>query len=356
MPPSGESHRPEPARGADLERAALGAAAALEQLAGVHRDRVVAALGDRGGQVDGAGGDDDVQAVGDRVEAEGDRVALRGLDRVGEQLAQDGARAGRERRRVVRDLRVGRVARQHGQRGVEVVVVRADQVERDDRAAEQLLQLGVRGAVGAEAGAGQDQVADDEQVALALVGLAGGVRDVAAVGEPLLVRGALGLALGVAELRGVDDAVQDGRAVGGVDHVRQAGDRVDRLDGVAEVEVHVAQRAPLADGQVGVGVLGLVHPRVDLVGHRVVDGLAHQVAAIGTSGGGRGHEGSSWRVVPTRLRVGTARTVQLGLRAVARSVASVQASDGDLLREPRVGLSEARIAPSRRGTGRAARR
>ena len=164
--------------------------------------------------------------------------------------------------------------------------------------------------------------ADDEQVALALVGLAGGVRDVAAVGEPLLVRGTLGLALGVAELGGVHDAVQDGRAVGGVDHVRQAGDRVDRLDGVAEVQVHVAQRAPLADGQVGVGVPGLVHPRVDLVGHRVVDGLAHQVAAIGTSGGGGGHEGSSWRVVADKAtsRYGPDRASQVARWGAIRCV------------------------------------
>src|SRR3712207_7298471 len=55
------------------------------------------------------------------------------------------------------------------QRRVEVVEARVDQVQRDHRAAEVLLHLAVRPRVGAEAGAGQDQVADDEEVALPLV-------------------------------------------------------------------------------------------------------------------------------------------------------------------------------------------
>ena len=52
-------------------------------------------------------------------------------------------------------------AAEHGERGVEVVVARVDQLQRDDRAAEQLLRLGVRGVVGAEAGAGEQEPVGD---------------------------------------------------------------------------------------------------------------------------------------------------------------------------------------------------
>ena len=72
---------------------------------------------------------------------------------------------------MVGDQRVRRVGVEHRERGVQVVVARVDQLERDDLAAGERGELAVRGGVGAEAGAGEDDVADDEHVALALVDL-----------------------------------------------------------------------------------------------------------------------------------------------------------------------------------------
>ncbi len=56
---------------------------------------------------------------------------------------------------------------EHGDRGVEVVEARVDQVERDDLATEDLADLAVAVARGAETGAGQDHVADEQEVSLA---------------------------------------------------------------------------------------------------------------------------------------------------------------------------------------------
>ena len=55
----------------------------------------------------------------------------------------------------------------------------------------------VRQRVAAEAGAGEDRLADEQEVALALVDLLGLAHVEAAGAEPVHVRGALGLALGV---------------------------------------------------------------------------------------------------------------------------------------------------------------
>ena len=131
----------------------------------------------------------------------------------------------------------------------------------------------------AKAGAGQDDVADQQEVALALVDL-DGLAHVEAVGaEPVHVGGAFGLALRVGELGAVGDAVDDEAAVGGVDHVGQAVDRVDQVHVEAEADVGVVQRLPLGDGQVRVGRQGRVHPRVDPVDDGEVVGLAHQDGA-----------------------------------------------------------------------------
>jgi hypothetical protein len=83
------------------------------------------------------------------------------------------------------------------------------------------------------------------------------------VAQPVVVgRGLVG-ALGVAEARHEGSSVDDCGAVGGEDHVGQAGQGIDRLDSVAEAQVDLAQLFPLGDGQLGVDGLPRVHPRVD---------------------------------------------------------------------------------------------
>ncbi len=79
--------------------------------------------------------------------------------------------------------------------------------------------------------------------------------------EPLHVRRALGLALRKAELGAVGDAVDHEAAVGGVDHVGQALDRVDEVHVVTEAEVRVVQRLPLRRPRsaVSVGWSGCIH-------------------------------------------------------------------------------------------------
>ena len=93
--------------------------------------------------------------------------------------------------------------------------------------------------------------------------------------------GPSGCALRVRELRAVGDAVDDEAAVGGVDHVGQAVDRVDELHVVAEADVGVVQHLPLREGERRVGGLGGVHPRVDPVDDGEVLGAAHEHAASG---------------------------------------------------------------------------
>ena len=68
-------------------------------------------------------------------------------------------------------------------------------------------------------------------------------------------------------------------AVRSEDHVGQAGQGVDQLDGVAEAEICLPERFPLRDGErVVVGRRG-IHPRVDPVRDREVGGAAHEVSA-----------------------------------------------------------------------------
>ncbi len=153
-----------------------------------------------------------------------------------------------------------------------------------------------------EAGAREDRVADEQEVALALVDL-DGLGDLEAVGgEPLDERGRLGGPLAEAELGAVRDPVDDEPAVGRVDHVGQPLERVDQVDLVTELDVGVVERLPLLHGEIRVGGTRGLHPRVDAVAHREVRGLAHEVPAVlldalgrrlGGGGGGSGHLCSS---------------------------------------------------------------
>ncbi len=97
-----------------------------------------------------------------------------------------------------------------------------------------------------------------------------------------------------AEFRAVGDAVDDESAVGRVDHVRQALDRVDQVHIVSERDVRVVQRLPLGDGLRRVGGVGGLHPRVDRVADREVLGTAHQVRAVLLNAGGRGLGHGLW--------------------------------------------------------------
>ena len=121
----------------------------------------------------------------------------------------------------------------------------------------------MRPAVGAETVARQHDRADDEQVALTLVDVARLDRVAAVAVHPLGVGGGFACALWVGEPGDDGLAVDQQAAVGGVDHVRQAGDGLDQFDGVPEFLVGLAQGLPLVHRQVGVDGCRGVHPRVD---------------------------------------------------------------------------------------------
>jgi hypothetical protein len=228
-----------------------------------------------------------VAAVADRVEPEDLRVLDRGDHGGREELAQHRLAAGRERLRQVGD----RVPVEHAQRRVEVVEPRVDELERDHRPAEDLLRAGMRGVCRAEPRAGQQHVAGEEQVALALVDELGLVHLEAGALEPRPVGGPFVGALRVAELHGQHPAVDHGGAVGGEDHVGQAGERLDLVDPVAQVEEDLAQRRPLADGERGVVRRRRIHPGVDPVVDREVGRPAHEEphAATLEAANGRNH-------------------------------------------------------------------
>ena len=130
--------------------------------------------------------------------------------------------------------------------------------------------------IGAEPGAGEDDVADEQDVALALVDVLGHAHIETVGPEPVHVGRALGLPLRVGEARAVGDVVEHEAAVGRVDHVGQALDGVDQLHVEAEVEVGLVQRLPLADRERVVGGVFRVHLRIDPVAHREVLRPAHQ--------------------------------------------------------------------------------
>lgn len=253
---------------------------ALSSLREVDPDRVEPALTQLRGQLRGVLRKNHVVPVRRRVQPEHLGVGGGGEEGVGEQPLQHGPAAGGEGRRVVGD----RLLVEHGQGGVQVVVVGIDQGQPDHRASEVLLCLVVRAGVAAEAGARQQPVARQEIVALSLVDEGGRTQlRKAVVAQPVVVGGAFGDAFGVAEPGHEGPSVDDRGAVGREDHVGKGGDGVDRVDGVPEAQVDLAQPLPLGDGQRSVDGLRRVHPRVDGVDHVEVGGPAHEVVP-GTCG------------------------------------------------------------------------
>ncbi len=175
-----------------------------------------------------------------------------------------------------------------------MVVVGVDEGQPDHRAAEVLLRLVVGARIAAEPGPREQPVAREEVVALPFVDVRGGAQPgEAVVAQPVVVRGALGDPLGVAEPGHEGPSVDDRGAVGREDHVGQSGDGVDRVDGVPEAQVDLAQPLPLGDGQGSVDGLRRVHPGVDGVDHVEVGGPAHEVVpgTCGTHGWGPDRQG-----------------------------------------------------------------
>ena len=104
----------------------------------------------------------------------------------------------------------------------------------------------MRPQVGAKSVAGQDVVADRQQVALAFVDVASLARLVALRRQPGGVGRRLLLALSVFEARDGSYTVDDQPAIGGVHHVGQAGNRIDEVDAVPQLPVNVVQVLPLS--------------------------------------------------------------------------------------------------------------
>ncbi|MBG9885408.1 hypothetical protein ABE10_02170, partial [Bacillus toyonensis] len=126
---------------------------------------------------------------------------------------------------------------EHRQRRVEVVEAGVDEVQRDDLAPEDLSDLAVAVSGGAEAGPGQDHVAREQEVALALVDLLRLDRVEAVRTEPVGEGGGLAGPLLEAELGDVGPSADHEAAVGRVDHVGVARERIDQLDLVPELDV-----------------------------------------------------------------------------------------------------------------------
>ncbi len=184
-----------------------------------------------------------------------------------------------------------------------MVEPRIDQFQADHRHTGEVGYLAVRLRVGAKAGAGQDHRSDNKQIALALVDVAGADGGVSALIHPVGVGDGLAVTLGMPESRDDGGAVDDQTRVGGVDHVRQAGDRVDEIYRVPQPAVGVAQGFPLVDGAVDVDRVGGVHPGVDGVldgevrrpGHDVVaEALGARRHGGGGDIGGYRHESTIW--------------------------------------------------------------
>ena len=148
-----------------------------------------------------------------------------------------------------------------------MVEARIDQLQADDRPTKDLGDLGVRPRIGAKTGSSQDHFTHRQQVALTLVDVPSLHRSVSLRLHPVRIGGGLLLALRVFESCHHRRAVEYQPAVGGVDHVGQAGNGCDEVDDVSQSAVGVAKVCPLRDRDGGVDRGVGVHPRVD----RVVD-------------------------------------------------------------------------------------
>ena len=176
-----------------------------------------------------------------------------------------------------------------------MVETRIDEFQCDNGHSGDRGNFGVGLPIGPEAGAGQDGLTGHQEVALAFVDVTGGDRGVALLGHPLRVGHRLTFALGMFEAGDDRGVVHDQPAVGCVDHVRQAGDGLDHVDGVAEFAIGVAQGLPLCDREVDVDLRTDVHPGID----RVLDGeerrTGHGVSAEASAAGCRATRGDIGR-------------------------------------------------------------
>src|SRR5882757_8638387 len=90
-----------------------------------------------------------------------------------------------------------------------------------------------------------EDLADRQQISLALVNMPSLNRAVSVRPQPLRIGDRLMLTLRVFETRHHGRAVEYQPAVGGVDHVGQAGYRLDQLDDMPQLSVNVVQVLPL---------------------------------------------------------------------------------------------------------------
>ncbi len=227
---------------------------------------------ERRGEPVRAGGHEHVTAVAHGVAAEHRRVLLVDEDRVRIPALEHGAAVFGEGAGEVDDLLV--VQREQG--GVEVVEARVDQLECHDLAPEDALHLAMRVDVGTEPGAAEDDVAGEHEVALTFVAVLRASHAEPAGAEPALVRPLLADPLGMPETGEQRDTVDDERAVGREDHVRQAPLGCDRLDEVPGMLVGGAELLPLRHGTIRVRRQLGVHPGIDRVDHGEVCGRAHE--------------------------------------------------------------------------------
>src|SRR5690606_22697422 len=142
--------------------------------------------------------DDDVEPVGIGVEAEDGCILLAHENGVRELALKLRATLLAEGRRKVGDVLVPVRIRnriEHGDRGVEVVEAGVDELEAHDLAPENAGDLIVAARVAAETITAKDDVTDEQEVALTLVGVLGLTNLETVLAEPLHVRGALWHAL-----------------------------------------------------------------------------------------------------------------------------------------------------------------
>src|ERR1700684_3456680 len=112
-----------------------------------------------------------------------------------------------------------------------MVEARIDQLQAHDPTPENLGDLDVCPWVRPETRSGQDDLAHRQQISLALVNMPSLNRAVSVRPQPLRIGDRLMLTLRVFETRNHGRAVEYQPAVGGVDHVGQAGYRLHQVDG-----------------------------------------------------------------------------------------------------------------------------